>query len=135
MIENSGANVVMDDICIGARHFWTDVEVGNEPLKNLVNRYLEKVSCPRTFKKRVGSYEDDLENRFGYLGNFAREFNVNGVIHYVTRYCDTFAFDLPDVREYFKRAGLPILSIEDEYVTTGMARLKTRVQAFVEMIS
>lgn len=54
MIEGLDSNVVMDDICIGSRHFWETTEV-----------------------------------RFGYLGDYARDWSVNGVIMQSVRYCDT----------------------------------------------
>ena len=75
------------------------------------------------------------ENRFGYLRELARDYKVNGVIVDVVRFCDSFALDLPDVREFLTGAGFPVLDIEDEYTKMSMARLKTRVEAFIEVIS
>lgn len=136
MVEESGANVVMDDLSIGYRPFAHDVEIGNEPLRNLANRYLEKITCPRLYKeKEEGSYEDDLEVRFGHLRDFARDFKANGAILHIMRFCDTFGFDLPDVRDFLNRFGIPTLDLEDDYTVTSFPRLKTRVQAFLEMIS
>jgi len=51
------------------------------------------------------------------------------------RYCDTYAFDLPDVKEFLSKGGLPVLDVEDEYVVVNMPKLKLRVQAFLEMMS
>lgn len=134
MIESSGANVVIDDLGIGTRSFWRDVEKSEDPLGNLVNHYLGNVPCPRFFKGGEDTYENDLEIRFGYLLNYAKEFNVDGVIVHLTRFCDIFAFDFPDVRDFFQNAGIPVISIEDDYTTTSMERLRTRLQAFVEML-
>ena len=60
---------------------------------------------------------------------------MNGVILYITRYCDTHAFDAPDVKEYLARKGLPVLEIEGDYPISGIAGLKTRIQAFLETVS
>jgi benzoyl-CoA reductase/2-hydroxyglutaryl-CoA dehydratase subunit BcrC/BadD/HgdB len=38
------------------------------------------------------------------------------------------------VREYLQKAGYPTLHIEDDYSVTTIGQLKTRVQAFLEMI-
>ena len=136
MIEESGANIVMDELSIGSRPFWHDVETSNEPLRSIANRYLEKITCPRFYRGQdYATHEDDLEARFGHLRDFARDFNVNGVILHVIRYCDTYAFDLPDVKEFLSKEGLPVLDIEDEYVVVNIPKLKLRVQAFLEMIS
>jgi benzoyl-CoA reductase subunit C len=135
IIEGSGAYVVMDDLCVGSRCYWHDVEMTGDPVNDLSTRYLGKLTCPRTFREKEGTRQEDLDNRFGYLLEFAKEFNVDGVIFYLFRNCDTFAFDAPDVRDYLRQAGLPVLHLEDEYNMSGIARLKIRVQAFVEMIT
>jgi benzoyl-CoA reductase subunit C len=59
---------------------------------------------------------------------------VDGVILYVIMYCDTHAFDAPDVIEYLKSRKVPVLHLEEEYQAGAMGRLKTRVQAFLETI-
>ncbi len=134
LVEDCGANVVIDDLSFGTRTYWHDVEISGDPLKDLANRYLAKIPCPRTYKQRTGTHQQDLENRFGYLCDFVNEFDVNGAILYVLRYCDTHAFDVPDVKEYLTGKGIPVMDIEDEYSTSSFARLKTRIEAFLEMI-
>jgi benzoyl-CoA reductase subunit C len=134
MVEETGANVVIDDLCFGSRPYWWEVEESHDPLASIARSYLEKLNCPRTFRQSPGSHQDDLENRFGYLYEFAKDFKVNGVILYILRYCDTHAFDAPDVKEYLQGKGLPVLEIEGDYPTPSLTRLKTRVQAFLEMI-
>jgi len=134
LIEESGANVVVDDHCLGVRSFWHDIKSNADPLRRICERYLGEVACPRTYKQRTGSYEEDLDNRFGYLLDLAREYQVKGMILYVVRYCDTFELDAPGVRDYFQEAGFPVLHIEDDYSVTTIGQLRTRVQAFLEMI-
>ena len=41
----------------------------------------------------------DLDNRFGYLREFAREFNVNGAILYIIRFCAAFEYDAVEMRD------------------------------------
>ncbi len=135
LVEESGANVVMDDLCFGTRPYWFEVEVSDNPLASIARSYLEKLRCPRTYRQSPGSHQADLENRFGYLYEFAKDFKVNGVILYIVRYCDTHAFDAPDVKEYLGRKGLPVLEIEGDYPLSGIAGLKTRIQAFLETVS
>lgn len=134
LVEEAGAYVVMDDLCIGSRSYSLDVTTNGDPLNNLSNQYLGNLICPRTYKTKTGSHQEDLENRFGYLLSFVKNFKVNGVIIYLFRNCDSFAFDAPDLRDYLQEKGLPVLALEEEYSMSGIARLKTRIQAFLEMI-
>jgi bzd-type benzoyl-CoA reductase N subunit len=135
IVEESGANVVIDDLCFGTRPYWFEVEMSDNPLAGIARSYLEKLNCPRTYRQSPGSHQADLENRFGYLYEFAKDFKVNGVILYINRYCDTHAFDAPEVKEYLGGKGLPVLEIEGDYPLGGIAGLKTRIQAFLETVS
>lgn len=134
VIEDAGSNLVIDDICMGSRTYFRDVEETEDPLEGLVNYYLRDLTCPRTWGETKGSRKEDLDERFGYLLDLAKEWDASGVIHFVMRYCDNFAFDVPDVKDYFDQAGLKVLLLESDYAIAHPAQLKTRVQAFVEML-
>lgn len=134
LIEDCGANVVMDDTCVGSRHFWADVQTNKEPLEALTVRYLDKILCPRTFWDSTETYRGDLEKRFNYLRNYAREYKVNGAILQHIRFCDTHAYEAPNVRDYLQEAGIPVLYLEHDYSVTALAPFQTRIQAFLEMI-
>jgi benzoyl-CoA reductase subunit C len=134
LVEESGANVVIDDLCIGTRDYWTDVAVNGDPLKNLADRYLGNIMCSRTFRQSPGTRQQDLDNRYGYIRDLAEEFNVSGAILYVLRFCDTFEFDAPEVKDYLEEAGIATLYLEDDYTLTSIHGLKTRIQAFLEMV-
>ena len=134
LVEESGADVVMDDLCTGTRTFWEDVPETDDPLDGLVSRYLN-THCPRTNKPQAGGRAADLQNRYGYIGRFVEEWKVDGVIFYIVRYCDTCELEGPDLREYLNGLERPVLMIEDDYSTSTIGQLRTRVQAFLEMIA
>jgi len=134
LVEECGANVVIDDLCIGTKYYWKDVAADGNLLKNLADHYLGEVMCPRTFRRSPGTRQQDLDNRFGYIGDFAKEFNVSGAILYIIRYCDTFEFDAPEVRDYLQAMGIPVLHLEDDYSLTSIQGFKTRIQAFLEIM-
>jgi benzoyl-CoA reductase/2-hydroxyglutaryl-CoA dehydratase subunit BcrC/BadD/HgdB len=135
MIESLNANVVMDDICTGTRHFWPDVEITPDPLDGLAKRYLDDLKCPRTFRETKGSFEEDQEARFGYIAEYAKEWKVNGIILQSVKYCDTHGYEVPAIKAYFDRIGIPAMYLEHEYTMVALAPLKTRVEAFLEMIA
>jgi benzoyl-CoA reductase/2-hydroxyglutaryl-CoA dehydratase subunit BcrC/BadD/HgdB len=51
------------------------------------------------------------------------------------KFCDLHEFDVPDLRDYLEKEGLPVLHIESDYTMAAVGALKTRIQAFLEMIS
>ena len=134
LVEESGAVVVMDDLCTGTRFFWDDVPETDDPLDGIVTRYLH-THCPRTHRPQAGNREEDLEDRFGYIRRFVKEWKADGVIFYIVRYCDTCELEGPDLREYLQAMKLPVLMIEDDYSTSTIGQLRTRIQAFLEMIA
>jgi benzoyl-CoA reductase subunit C len=134
LVEECGAHVVMDDLCTGTRFFWEDVSETNDPLDGIANRYI-CTHCPRSLKPQVGNRQEDMENRFGYMKEFISQWQANGVIFYIVRYCDTCELEGPDLREYLNSLKLPVLMIEDDYSTSTIGQLRTRIQAFLEMIS
>jgi benzoyl-CoA reductase/2-hydroxyglutaryl-CoA dehydratase subunit BcrC/BadD/HgdB len=135
LVEQSGASVVADDLCLGMRDHWPNTDVDQDPLKALSRRYLEKLNCPRTFRQSPGgSLSDDLQARFGDMGAHIKEFRVDGIILYVYKYCDPFGFEVSARKAYLGSLGVPILYLEDEYSAGTLGRLRTRIQAFLEMM-
>ena len=133
LIEDSGASVVIDDLCPGTRESWSTVEVTDDPIDGIASRYLRKLKCGRTYREQKGSYTEYLEDRFGHVGKFAKDFKVNGVILYFYKYCDPFGFEVPALKSYIQSQNIPVLYLEDEYSMSSIGRLKTRIQAFLEI--
>ncbi|MFC1967735.1 2-hydroxyacyl-CoA dehydratase subunit D [Chloroflexota bacterium] len=140
MIEGIGANVVMDDTSLGNRAYFTDVKLTDNPLEGLAYHYLVDLTSPRTFRETVlgkdkrKDYMTDLENRFGYLKGHAGDWKVNGVILEALRFCDTHGYEVPALTEYLESTGLPSMYLELDYSEATLAQLRTRVQAFTEII-
>jgi benzoyl-CoA reductase/2-hydroxyglutaryl-CoA dehydratase subunit BcrC/BadD/HgdB len=140
MIEGSGANVVMDDTTTGSRAYFPQVELTEDPLDGLSYRYLVELKSPRTYRENIlkgasrKDYMADLENRFGYLRGYIEEWNVNGVILQTVRFCDIHGYEIPGLRDYFDSIGVPHTYLEHDYSRAALAQLRTRVQAFIEVI-
>jgi len=139
MIEDGGANVVMDDTCVGSRAYFPDVELTDDPLDGLAYRYLVELKCPRTFREgTIGETKKDhltdMESRFGYIRDYAKEWNVNGVILQSVRYCDIHGYEVPGLKDYLDSVGLPNIYIEHDYSEAALAPLRTRIQAFLEVL-
>ena len=61
---------------------------------------------------------------------------VQGVIFYIIRYCDTHELDVPDVKEYLEQhVEVPVLPLEDDYNVPATGQLRTRIEAFLEMLT
>jgi benzoyl-CoA reductase subunit C len=135
LIEGLGANVVADTICNGARDSWPRVRVEGDPIDALSHRYLDAVNCPKTYREnKSGTFEGDIQARFRDIGFMAKEFAVDGAILYVYKYCDPFGFEVPARKAYYESIDVPLLYLEDLYSGGTIGQLRTRIQAFLEMI-
>lgn len=138
-IEGNEANIVMDDHCGGSRAYRTDVELTEDLLDGLTDYYLVKLIPPRTFREAVHGetrkdWAADLESRFGYIGEYIKGWDVNGVIMQLVRYCDPHGFEQPAIKDYFDSHGIPNTYLEHDYSEGALAPLRTRVQGFLEVI-
>jgi benzoyl-CoA reductase subunit C len=135
LVEEIGGNVVADTICNGARDYFPKADSGGNPIEALARRYLDKVNCPKTYRQnKTGTFEGDISSRFGDIGTYAKEFKVDGAILYVYKYCDPFGFEVPARKAYYKTINVPLLHLEDVYSAGTIGQLRTRIQAFLEMI-
>ena len=134
-VESTGAHMVMDDLSIGAKMYWGDVDVTPDPVQGIAERYLRKLKIPTTFVGSKDTYPEILEERYGHMKQFISEFQVNGVILFIYKYCDPYGFEVPAMKSYIESTGTPVLYLEDEYSTSTLARTKTRIEAFLEMIA
>ncbi len=128
MIEDAGGEVTADDTCIGFRLFEKDIPLTDDPYEALKEHYFMNFQCPRTDR-------GPGKARFDYILDRAHEYNVDGIIAYIISFCDPHKFDYPDLRDYLKEAGFPMLLIDDNYSFAPAGAMHTRLQAFIEMIS
>lgn len=135
LIEDAGAWLVMDDISIGAKMYWNDVDLSGDVVRSIGERYLRRVKIPTTFQVLGETYQDNLDVRFGHIKRNIEEFRVDAVILLVYKYCDPYGFEVPAIKSYIESTGTPVLYVEDEYSVSSFARLKTRIEAFLEMIA
>jgi|SRR5271157_95047 len=135
IIENAGAQVVMDDLSVGSKLYFSDMEATRNPVDGIAKYYLEKVSLPTFYRDSGGSYEENLELRFGHLKKFVSEFSVDAVILLVYKNCDPYGFEVPATTSYVESLGTPVYYLEDEYSSSSLGRLKTRIEAFLETLA
>lgn len=134
IIEQAGAWLVMDDMTIGSKVYWPDVDITPDPIHGIAERYLRKLKIATTCAGEVDCYKDDLQERFGHLKRYVKEFGVNAAILFIYKYCDPYGFDVPSMKSFLESSGVSVFYLEDEYSTSSLARVKTRVEAFIEMV-
>ncbi len=128
IIETSGAAVVCEETCTGTRYFERLVDESRETLEEqyqaLAERYMG-INCA-CFTPNTGRIEDILR--------LAKEYNVDGVIDVNLKFCCLYDTEGYTVEAALKEAGIPVLGIETDYDDADAEQLRTRIEAFVEML-
>ncbi len=128
LLESAGAIVVAEESCIGTRYF-TDLvpEDGGtveQQIKTIANRYMQ-IHCA-CFTPNTERLDD--------IVRLAKEYRVDGVVHYNLQFCHTYANEAVKVERTLEEAGIPLLRIETDYSDEDAGQLRTRIEAFLEII-
>ena len=125
-IEAAGGAVVWDDLCTGSRQLLGPIEVQDDPIAAISDRYRERVICPA---KHAG-----VRLRGEELVRMARTTGAQGVIFLYLKSCDPHAFDYPYLKEMLSAEGIPALLVELEEQTASDGQFQTRCEAFMELL-
>src|SRR5512137_1612748 len=125
-VEELDAVVVTEEmITVGTRYFWGKVDTSLPPMEGIARHYLFNRPQDSTIY---------LSNRYDHLFKLAKEYRVDGVISDVVRFCAPLENDKPWLKKEMDQHGIPILELGVDYGEAPTGRLRTRVEAFLEML-
>ncbi len=129
IIKQAGANIVADSTCTGSMFSRKRVSlpgiIGN-PIDGLAERYLYNIPCP---------FMTDLPKRLNRIIRIARDYSVQGLVYYNLKYCDIWRAEFKFIKDtLYKELSVPSLLIETDYSPTDVGTIRTKVEAFLEMI-
>lgn len=129
IVESSGLRIVVDESCTGLRYFRDLVDESQADLdgmmKAIADRYFSiDCSCFSPNKERV-------EN----INKLIKEYQIQAVIHNVLQYCHTYNIEAAMIDKSLNEQGIPSLKIETDYSQEDIGQLRTRIEAFAEVIA
>jgi len=129
IIESLGAAVVCEENCTGTRYFTGEVKSGNKTMEEavdaLADRYFSNVNCA-CFTPNHGRIDDIIR--------LAEEYHVDGVIDVNLKFCNLYDTEGYFVEKALKEKNIPVMGIETDYNDNDSEQLRTRIEAFLEMI-
>ena len=131
LIESCGALVVADRYCYGAVESRVPIVVkeGEKPLHAIARHYLETSNCPRFMP------QNEMRARKQRLADLCKDYNADGLIVISNKFCEYWSYERVIDTVIMKRDyGIPVCSIEKEYINSASGQLRTRFQAFVESV-
>lgn len=126
IIEECGGAVVYIENCAGMKQYVTLVDETKPVLEAIAEKYLNThCSCMSPNPKRLE-----------LLTDVCRDYHADGVVDIVWQGCHTYNVESRVVQEHVKQQlNLPYLHIETDYSQGDVEQIRTRVQAFLEMMS
>ena len=63
-----------------------------------------------------------------------KDFNVSGIIWYELLYCETYDSESYFFAQKMREHNIPMLMLELDYGVAGVGQIKTRIDAFIELV-
>ena len=120
-----GLQVVVEDHCTGLKPFYHTMIDGLDPFQTLADGYLDQAPCAR-MKSLAANVE--------FSGRLAREYAVDGVLYVHMKFCSCYGVGKKGFLDHFQSLELPVLEISSDYSESDHGQLKTRIEAFVEVL-
>jgi benzoyl-CoA reductase/2-hydroxyglutaryl-CoA dehydratase subunit BcrC/BadD/HgdB len=128
IVEKAGGVVVGEEMCTGSRYYQDlvteDATTLDEMIDDIAAKYLD-INCA-CFTPNDGRIDDVVR--------MAKDLNADGVIDYTLQFCGTYEIESGAVEKAVQQAGLPVLKVTTDYSMEDVGQLKTRVEAFLEMM-
>ena len=128
IVESSGAVVVCEESCVGSRLLTGDTVVRGQGLEAQIAAIAE-----RQFKTHCACFTPNQE-RIEDILNLCQEYQVDGVIHFSLLFCQPYIMEAVKVKKALQQRNMPLLELETDYGMGDEGQIKTRVEAFLEMV-
>ena len=127
LIEQAGAVVVGEETCTGERYYKDLTEPAvevDEMLVNIAKRPFN-VNCA-CFTPNNGRIED--------IVTMTNDLQANGVIDFTLQFCQPYGIESYTVAQELNKRNIPYLKLESDFSKEDQGQLKTRIDAFLEML-
>ena len=123
-LEEVGSSVVCFESCVGTKSFEMLVDESKDPIEAIAERYLN-IPC---------SVMSPNDERMDIIKQYIDEYQIDGVVDVTLSACHTYAVESEKVRRTVEGCGKSYLQIETNYSNSDSGQLRTRLEAFVEML-
>ena len=127
LLDELDVRIGDDDLLSCGRRFLVPLSSAADPFEALAESYFAMPPCT-TKDFPVRERLNDLLGKIGQSG-------AHGVIFNTVKFCEPELFDIPQLVGELKKRGLATLVIDSELNQGLSGQMRTRIEAFVEMIT
>ncbi len=129
IVESAGMRIVVDESCTGLRYFRDLVDETPTDLDGMM-----KAIADRYFSIDCSCFSPNNE-RIENINRLVKEYNVQGVVHNILQYCHTYNIEAAAIDKSLNEIGIASIKIETDYSQEDVGQIKTRIEAFAEVIA
>jgi benzoyl-CoA reductase/2-hydroxyglutaryl-CoA dehydratase subunit BcrC/BadD/HgdB len=129
IIESTGAVIVGEESCVGERGTRNQVQIVGDDLDELMEALVE-----RYFAIDCAIFTPNPE-RLEHVKEIYARGNAQGVIHYSLQFCEPYQIESIPLEKNLEKENIKTLRLETDYSQEDIEQLRTRVEAFVEMLA
>jgi predicted CoA-substrate-specific enzyme activase len=123
--EHLGCRVVVEDHCTGLSPFYHETPETEDPWQDLADAYLDQAPCAR---------QSPLSRRVDFSAQLATEYAADGVIYTYLMFCPGCGLSKHSFIKRFQELEIPVLELTSDYSHSDTGQIKTRLEAFVEVL-
>lgn len=125
MEELGGAIVCYEGCCgISSRRRLVDEDRSRDPYVRIAEKYIE-VPC---------AVVSPNYRRMDQVRETIKEWHADGYVSITLHSCNPFAIETENIRRVCEEMGMPLLHIETDFYPGDAGQIRTRIEAFLEMI-
>lgn len=128
IIEQVGGRIVGDDLWSGLNPS-LNVNIREPPIKGIAQAYINRIP-----HAALPFLDLETDGRVKNLRQLIYDYKAQGVIYHTLRFCDPFSFKAGETKDLLKKDSIPLLEIHTEYAGSDVEAIRTRAEAFVEVI-
>jgi benzoyl-CoA reductase/2-hydroxyglutaryl-CoA dehydratase subunit BcrC/BadD/HgdB len=128
IVESAGMHIVIDESCTGLRYFRDLVDETAQDLEGMIEAIAD-----RYFKIDCSCYSPNNE-RMENIQQLVNEYKVQGIVQNVLQYCHCYNIESKMVENTLKELGIPSIKIETDYSQEDSGQIRTRIEAFSELL-
>ena len=125
IIEESGAAIVYIENCSGMKQYLHDIDLQEPDLVRAVARKYLKTPC---------SCMSPNTERMNILAKISDEYHADGIVDITWIGCHTYNVESRILSKAMKEKGIPVMQIETDYSPADTEQIRTRVEAFIDMV-
>jgi benzoyl-CoA reductase subunit C len=126
LFDAAGADVVDDDFANGWRSVSKEALLAGDEIEAVAQHLFSGAPCC--------CIHHPEKDRHDYLVQKVRDAGADGVVFWCVKFCEPDAFDRPQLAERLRQEGIPVTAVEIDLSLKSLESLRTRIQAFCEMV-